>query len=43
MKDGCVIEHRPTEALLEQPQDDYTRRLIGAVPRGRRLAPAIVA
>jgi peptide/nickel transport system ATP-binding protein len=35
MKDGCVLEHRPTEALLAQPQDDYTRRLIRAVPRGR--------
>jgi peptide/nickel transport system ATP-binding protein len=38
MKDGCVIEHRPTDVLLAQPQDDYTRRLIGAVPRGRRPA-----
>jgi peptide/nickel transport system ATP-binding protein len=35
MKDGRVVEHRPTEALLAQPQDAYTRRLIGAVPRGR--------
>jgi peptide/nickel transport system ATP-binding protein len=35
MKDGRVVEHRPTEALLAQPQDPYTRRLIGAVPRGR--------
>ena len=35
MKDGRILEHRPTEALLAQPHDDYTRRLIGAVPRGR--------
>jgi peptide/nickel transport system ATP-binding protein len=41
MKDGRVLEHRPTEALLAQPHDDYTRRLIGAVPRGR--APAAAA
>jgi peptide/nickel transport system ATP-binding protein len=40
MKDGRVLEHRPTEALLAQPQDDYTRRLIGAVPRGRAAQPA---
>jgi peptide/nickel transport system ATP-binding protein len=40
MKDGRVLEHRPTEALLAQPQDDYTRRLIGAVPRGRAAHPA---
>jgi peptide/nickel transport system ATP-binding protein len=32
MKDGCVREHRPTIALLAHPQDDYTRRLIGAFP-----------
>ena len=34
MKDGRVVEHRPTEALLAHPQQDYTRRLIGAVPKG---------
>jgi peptide/nickel transport system ATP-binding protein len=42
MKDGRVLEHRPTEALLAQPHDDYTRRLIGAVPRGR-AAPLAAA
>ena len=31
MKDGRVVEHRRTETLLAHPQDDYTRRLIGAV------------
>jgi peptide/nickel transport system ATP-binding protein len=35
MKDGRVLEHRPTEALLAQPHDEYTRRLISSVPRGR--------
>jgi len=34
MKDGRVVEHRPTDDLLAQPREDYTRRLIGAVPRG---------
>ncbi|HEX7638377.1 MAG TPA: dipeptide ABC transporter ATP-binding protein [Burkholderiaceae bacterium] len=44
MKDGRVVEHRPTEALLAQPREEYTRRLIGAVPRGHRTreaAPAV--
>ena len=34
MKDGRVVEHRRTETLLAHPQDDYTRRLIGAVAQG---------
>jgi peptide/nickel transport system ATP-binding protein len=34
MRDGHVVEHRPTEELLAQPREDYTRRLIGAVPKG---------
>jgi ABC-type microcin C transport system duplicated ATPase subunit YejF len=33
MKDGRVVEHRRTETLLAHPQEDYTRRLIGAVAR----------
>jgi len=33
MKDGRVVEHRRTDALLAHPQEDYTRRLIGAVTR----------
>jgi len=40
MKDGRVVEHRPTEELLAQPREDYTRRLIGAVPKGWSAAPA---
>ncbi len=43
MKDGQVVEHRPTEALLAQPQQDYTRRLIGAVPKGRFTSPKAAA
>jgi peptide/nickel transport system ATP-binding protein len=34
MKDGRVVEHRRTDALLAHPQDAYTRRLIGAVAQG---------
>ena len=34
MKDGRVVEHRRTEALLAHPQDDTTRRLISAVALG---------
>ena len=38
MKDGCVVEQASAEQILRAPQQDYTRRLIGAVPRG--WAPA---
>jgi len=40
MQDGEVVEHSETRALLDAPQQAYTRRLIGAVPRGYR-APAV--
>jgi peptide/nickel transport system ATP-binding protein len=49
MKDGRVVEHRRTETLLAHPQQEYTRRLIGAVaqgpatPLGRTAAPALRA
>jgi peptide/nickel transport system ATP-binding protein len=36
MKDGRVVEHRRTETLLAHPQDEYTRRLIGAVAQAPR-------
>ena len=36
MKDGEVVEQASAEAILAAPQQDYTRRLIGAVPRGWR-------
>jgi peptide/nickel transport system ATP-binding protein len=39
MKDGRVVEHRRTETLLAHPQEEYTRRLIGAVA----LGPAALA
>ncbi|MBQ0929561.1 ABC transporter ATP-binding protein [Ideonella sp. 4Y16] len=34
MKDGRVVEHDRVEQILHAPREDYTRRLIGAVPRG---------
>ncbi|WP_127996065.1 ABC transporter ATP-binding protein [Piscinibacter defluvii] len=36
MKDGAVVEQAPVAQILEAPQQDYTRRLLGAVPRGYR-------
>ncbi|MGS0753797.1 ABC transporter ATP-binding protein [Roseateles sp. GG27B] len=34
MQNGDVVEQSETQALLANPQQDYTRRLLGAVPRG---------
>jgi peptide/nickel transport system ATP-binding protein len=34
MKDGEVVERNATEVLLAHPQQDYTKRLLAAVPRG---------
>jgi peptide/nickel transport system ATP-binding protein len=36
MKDGDVVEQAGVQAILEQPREDYTRRLLGAIPRGYR-------
>ncbi|TGO06744.1 dipeptide ABC transporter ATP-binding protein [Serinibacter arcticus] len=42
MRDGRVLEHGPVEQVLGDPQHDYTRRLLAAVPsaasRGVRLS-----
>jgi peptide/nickel transport system ATP-binding protein len=38
MKDGVVVERNTVEALLGAPREEYTRRLLGAVPRGYRAA-----
>jgi peptide/nickel transport system ATP-binding protein len=38
MKDGEVVEQAGVEQILERPQQEYTRRLLGAIPRGRRAA-----
>ncbi|MBH9553633.1 ABC transporter ATP-binding protein [Inhella gelatinilytica] len=34
MQNGDVVEQAPVEALMANPQQDYTRKLLGAVPRG---------
>ena len=38
MKDGEVVEQAGVEQILEAPRQEYTRRLLGAVPRGYRAA-----
>jgi len=34
MKDGEVVEQAGVEQILEHPQQEYTRRLLTAIPRG---------
>jgi peptide/nickel transport system ATP-binding protein len=34
MKDGVVVEKASAEQILAAPQQDYTKRLLAAVPRG---------
>ncbi|OYU28638.1 MAG: ABC transporter ATP-binding protein [Burkholderiales bacterium PBB2] len=34
MQNGDVVEQNETQALLNAPKQEYTRRLLGAVPRG---------
>ncbi|TXI15022.1 MAG: ABC transporter ATP-binding protein, partial [Roseateles sp.] len=34
MQHGDVVEQAPTAELIAHPRQDYTRRLLGAVPRG---------
>jgi len=40
MQNGDVVEQNEAQALLADPQQDYTRKLLGAVPRGYQGAPA---
>ena len=42
MKDGEVVEQADARTIMESPREDYTRRLMGAVPRGwqAQAAPA---
>lgn len=32
MKDGRIVERGPTDAVLQHPAEDYTRRLLAAIP-----------
>jgi peptide/nickel transport system ATP-binding protein len=43
MQNGDVVEQSETQALLAAPQQDYTRRLLGAVPRGYQEGVATAA
>ncbi len=43
MQNGDVVEQSETQALLANPQQDYTRRLLGAVPRGYQEHAAVAA
>jgi peptide/nickel transport system ATP-binding protein len=38
MKDGEVVEQASVAQILDAPQQEYTRRLLGAIPRGYRAA-----
>jgi len=39
MRDGRVVERGPTEAVFEDPQHEYTRRLLASAPRIAGAAP----
>lgn len=32
MRNGAIVEHAPTEVLFAQPQQEYTRTLLSAIP-----------
>jgi peptide/nickel transport system ATP-binding protein len=38
MKDGEVVEQADVQQILEAPREEYTKRLLGAIPRGYRAA-----
>ncbi len=38
MKDGDVVEQASVADILEHPREDYTKRLLAAIPRGYRTA-----
>jgi peptide/nickel transport system ATP-binding protein len=40
MKDGQVVEQASAEQILAAPQQEYTKRLLAAVPRGYQQAAA---
>jgi len=40
MKDGEVVEQASAEQILRAPQQEYTRKLLSAIPRGYRPAGA---
>ncbi|KQV53043.1 ABC transporter ATP-binding protein [Pelomonas sp. Root1217] len=40
MQNGDVVEQAPTREIIQAPREEYTRRLLGAVPRGYQGAVA---
>jgi peptide/nickel transport system ATP-binding protein len=38
MKDGDVVEQAGVQTILERPREEYTKRLLVAIPRGYRAA-----
>jgi peptide/nickel transport system ATP-binding protein len=38
MQNGSVVEQAATADLMAAPREDYTRRLLGAIPRGYQAA-----
>jgi peptide/nickel transport system ATP-binding protein len=38
MKDGRVVEQADAAQILAAPREEYTKRLLGAIPRGYRAA-----
>lgn len=41
MRQGCVVETAPTAELFGDPQNDYTRELLAAVPRAAAPDPSL--
>jgi peptide/nickel transport system ATP-binding protein len=40
MKDGEVVEQAAAAQILAAPREEYTKRLLAAIPRGYRAHPA---
>ncbi|MFO1252648.1 MAG: hypothetical protein U1E77_16295 [Inhella sp.] len=38
MQHGDVVEQAPVQELMANPRQEYTRKLLGAVPRGYQAA-----
>jgi peptide/nickel transport system ATP-binding protein len=41
MKDGIVVEQASAAQILAAPREDYTKRLLAAIPRGYRAAASL--